>query len=92
MLSVPMLEGFAFWMLLRNPCAIPKRSSEPEFKISPDDQEMGIEEKETKLTLGDKIRYVPSLIKYMLPLSSVYLFEYFINQGLVSILKTINSL
>lgn len=83
MLGVPLLEGVAFWVLLRNPCMIPKRSSEPEFKTSPDDQEIGVEVKEAKLTLGDKIRYVPSLLKYMLPLSSVYLFEYFINQGLV---------
>lgn len=32
-----------------------------------------------------KLKYMPSLLKYMLPLSLVYLFEYFINQGLVSL-------
>lgn len=85
MLSVPLIEGFAFWVLLRNPCTIPKRGSETEFKTPADDQEAGAETKETKLSLGDKIRYVPSLLKYMVPLSLVYLFEYFINQGLVSI-------
>ncbi|XP_055704501.1 battenin [Phlebotomus papatasi] len=29
-----------------------------------------------------KIRYVPKMFKYMIPLTLVYLFEYFINQGL----------
>lgn len=84
MLSVPLMEGGAFWFLLRNPCTIPKRDSETEFKTQPDDQEAGVEVKTAKLSLSEKIRYVPSLFKYMIPLSLVYLFEYFINQGLVS--------
>lgn len=84
MLSVPLIEGAAFWVLLRNPCTIPKRDSETEFKTSSDDQEAGIETKQAKLSLSEKIRYVPTLFKYMIPLSLVYLFEYFINQGLVS--------
>ncbi|XP_055297133.1 battenin [Sitodiplosis mosellana] len=82
MLSVPLMEGAAFWVLLRNPCTIPKRDSEAEFRTSPDDQEAAVETKQAKLTLSEKIRYVPSLFKYMIPLSLVYLFEYFINQGL----------
>lgn len=86
MLSVPLIEGAAFWFLLRNPCTIPKRNSETEIKTVPDDQETAPQKKEETFTLGDKIRYVPSLLKYMVPLSSVYLFEYFINQGLVSII------
>lgn len=92
MLSIPLIEGAAFWVLLRNPRTIPKRDSETEFKTSTDDQEAGAETKETTLTLGDKIRYVPSLLKYMVPLSLVYLFEYFINQGLVSVIYNVNYL
>lgn len=80
MLSVPLIEGAAFWILLRNPCSIPKRDSETEFSAPADDQEAGVENKGDTLTLGDKIRYMPSLLKYMIPLSLVYLFEYFINQ------------
>lgn len=85
MLSVPLIEGAAFWIILRNPCMIPKRDSESEFQTAPDDQEAGVETKAAKLSLAEKIRYVPTLFKYMIPLSLVYLFEYFINQGLVSI-------
>lgn len=35
-----------------------------------------------------RLTMIPSLFKYMIPLSLVYLFEYLINQGLVSILHT----
>lgn len=38
-----------------------------------------------------KIRYVPKMFKYMIPLTLVYLFEYFINQGLVSTQLLLNS-
>lgn len=38
------------------------------------------------MTVGEKLRLVPGLLKYMIPLGLVYLFEYFINQGLVSII------
>jgi battenin len=37
-----------------------------------------------KLTIAEKLRIIPSLLVYMIPLGLVYLFEYFINQGLVS--------
>lgn len=86
MLSIPLLEGAVFWILLRNPNTIPKRDSDPNFKTSPDDQESGvIPTEKSKLTIGNKFRYIPTLLKYMIPLSLVYLFEYFINQGLVRI-------
>lgn len=80
MLSIPLLEGAVFWMLLRNPCTIPKNDSEFQFNTIPDDLEGAVENSEPKFTLGDKIRYVPSLLKYMIPFFMVFLFEYFINQ------------
>lgn len=83
MLSVPLIEGAAFWILLRNPCNIPKKDSQTDLKKAPNDEESVVDEKEQNMSLGDKIRYMPSLLKYMLPLGLVYLFEYFINQGLV---------
>lgn len=84
MLSVPLLEGAAFWMLLRNPETIPKRNSDPESNKSPNNQENAAQDKKLKLSLGEKLRYALTLLKYMIPLTTVYLFEYFINQGLVS--------
>lgn len=85
MLSVPLIEGAAFWILLRNPTAIPKKDSEASFQISPD-EEYGVDGSSDKFTIGDKIRFVPTLLKYMLPLGLVYLFEYFINQGLFELI------
>lgn len=34
--------------------------------------------------VASKLRYMPSLFKYMIPISLVYFLEYFINQGMVS--------
>lgn len=43
-------------------------------------------------TLRDKLRYIPKLMIYFVPLSLVYFFEYFINQGLVSKFLCLKSL
>lgn len=40
-------------------------------------------------SLSNKISYIPSLLKFMIPLGLVYFFEYLINQGLVSFLHDI---
>lgn len=86
MLSIPLLEGAAFWILLRNPNEIPLKEPQFQFETSnSDDQESGTANKRAKLSLGDKIRYLPSLLKFMIPLSSVFLFEYFVNQGLLEL-------
>jgi battenin len=47
---------------------------------------MTVESPQT-LTIAEKLRIIPSLLVYMIPLGLVYLFEYFINQGLVSNMK-----
>lgn len=85
MLCVPLIEGAAFWILLRNPCTIPKKNSELDFKTCANDRETGSTNVNVKMSLSEKLCYIPSLFKYMIPLSLVYLFEYFINQGLVCI-------
>lgn len=41
---------------------------------------------QVQLTLREKIRLIPSLLKYMVPLTLVYFSEYFINQGLHELL------
>lgn len=37
------------------------------------------------ITMREKVRFIPNLLIYIVPLTLVYLFEYFINQGLVNI-------
>lgn len=37
------------------------------------------------ITMREKVRFIPNLLIYIIPLTLVYLFEYFINQGLVNI-------
>lgn len=34
-----------------------------------------------------RLKLIPGLLQFMIPLTLVYLFEYFINQGLVSIIS-----
>lgn len=79
MLIVPLAIATTFWILLRSPNKIPKHDLECKCNESTGDQnESG------KFNILDKIRYMPSLFKYMFPLFSIFFMEYFINQGLVS--------
>lgn len=85
MLTVPAIEAGCFWLLLRHrdtskdPTA--NRAENTEEKVEYRD----IPEHERPLeNWRQKISYIPSLFIYMIPLILVYLFEYFINQGLVS--------
>lgn len=96
MLSVPVFEGLIFWVLLRNPKSIVGSvdskttsmaastaqitDSQTTVDVSKDDLD---DEEKPLYGVVNKLRYMPSLFKYMIPLSLVYLFEYFINQGLV---------
>ncbi|GAB0100351.1 Battenin [Sergentomyia squamirostris] len=48
---------------------------------SPDDED------DTPLIgFKEKVRFIPKMFKYMIPLTLVYLFEYFINQGLFELI------
>lgn len=98
MLCVPVFEALIFWVLLRNPKSIVElvdsrttsitastaqiTDSQTTVDVSKDDLD---DEEKPLYGVANKLRYVPSLFKYMLPISLVYLFEYFINQGLVSV-------
>lgn len=88
MIIVPAIEAVAFYGLLRTPQTIPRNDSTVSTITTGTTDtavEVGYKDDEKPLTgLGSKLRYVPSLMKYIIPLSLVYLFEYFINQGLVS--------
>lgn len=91
MTTIPVIEALTFWVLLRNPNSIPKQNSEPKYRQTLDNQENGILNSKAKLSLGDKIRCLPSLMKYLVPFLLIFLFQYFINQGLVSVRNEKNS-
>ncbi|XP_050450880.1 battenin [Cataglyphis hispanica] len=81
MLIVPLLQAVAFWCVLKHPV-------HTRISIAKD----GVESREQiikvpKKTIRDKINLMPGLLKYMVPLGLVYLFEYFINQGLYELVE-----
>lgn len=90
MSTIPLLEALTFWVLLRNPNSIPKQNSEPKYRQTLDNEENGMLNNRSKHTLRSKMCYLPSLMKYMVPFMLIFLFQYFINQGLVSVQKVQN--
>ncbi|EZA49977.1 Battenin [Ooceraea biroi] len=81
MLIVPVLQAITFWCILKHPT----HTRIPITKNGIDSQEQII--KVPEKTFRDKINLVPGLLKYMIPLGLVYLFEYFINQGLYELIQ-----
>lgn len=84
MLVVPALEACSFWVLLRH-----KDTSKDALVETADNAKQAIDystlpEDERPLeNWRQKLGYIPSLFIFMIPLILVYLFEYFINQGMV---------
>lgn len=77
MLIVPFMMAFAFWAILKKPS---KHSSYIRAQ-----KQIGNEEMRDPLrAFVKKLKLVPGLLRFMVPLGLVYLFEYFINQGTVS--------
>ncbi|KAK0097643.1 hypothetical protein PV326_000518 [Microctonus aethiopoides] len=74
MLVVPILEAIAFWIII----AKPNNDTIVRHGMSSQDQIITTPKKSIK----DKLKLLPGLIVFIVPLSLVYLFEYFINQGL----------
>jgi battenin len=79
MIVVPIVEAITFFFLLRKPHIIKKESMDKENEKS-EDLESNVE---PLVGFKEKILYIRHLFIYMIPLTLVYLFEYFINQGLV---------
>ena len=77
MLVIPVLEALAFWLILVHPAqpVMPFKSG-----IGSQEQMIKVPEK----TCYEKLKMLPGLMKFMIPLGLVYFFEYFINQGLVN--------
>lgn len=81
---MPVLQAITFWLLLVHPA--PEKAP-PVVNVEDGSQEQLLPV--PKKTFKEKVRLIPSLMGYMIPLTSIYLFEYFINQGLVILLDTI---
>lgn len=67
-----------FWLILKKPTD--KHDVVLEVQKSVNREEL----KDPKKAFLRKLKLIPSLMQYMIPLGLVYLFEYFINQGTVS--------
>ncbi|XP_076047498.1 CLN3 lysosomal/endosomal transmembrane protein, battenin isoform X2 [Oratosquilla oratoria] len=80
MLVVPIIMSLNFWVVLEHPRG--KRCCSRNHSYS---QELQLEHLESSLTLKEKFRYVPRLLKFMIPLGIVYIGEYLINQGLMEL-------
>ncbi|KAJ8676049.1 hypothetical protein QAD02_011835, partial [Eretmocerus hayati] len=82
MVIVPIIQALTFWLILLHP--------EPTMVLVTDNGGVGSQEQmieAPKMTLSQKFNLVPKLLKYMIPLGLVYLFEYFINQGLYELVE-----
>lgn len=86
MLIIPVLSAVSFWIILPRP-------SEQDVASAVDIQKKVNDEElhNPKASLLKKVKLIPGLFKYMLPLGLVYLFEYFINQGTFEIIQIPNS-
>lgn len=104
MIVVPVIEAIAFWGLLRRPA--PLAASASQVAITDDDKDHEMtnsandletsqrelnEDERPLIGVREKIKYVPKLFKYMIPLTLVYFLEYFINQGLVRCIYDLNN-
>ncbi|XP_058130305.1 battenin [Anopheles ziemanni] len=83
MLVVPALEAAAFWLLLRHKDTDkPAEPEEAKEKVEEIDYSTLPEDERPLENWSQRIRYIPSLFIFMIPLILVYLLEYYINQGL----------
>lgn len=89
MISVPILEAIVFFFVLRHPSdtgmdILTEKSLDG---VKDGDTDPLPEEDQPLVGFRAKLNYVPSLLRFIIPLTLVYFFEYFINQGLVRRLK-----
>ncbi|KAB0801466.1 hypothetical protein PPYR_05821 [Photinus pyralis] len=71
MLVVPVTMAISFWIILPRPQVIA----------------VGDTNTLQELPFKEKVRILPSLFKFMIPIGLVYLFEYFINQGMYELIN-----
>lgn len=84
MIMVPVIEIFTFFFVLTKPRIAASEREENEDETSALVGSRG-NQPPVPMTVAEKLRYIPQLMIYVIPLCLVYFFEYFINQGLVSL-------
>ncbi|XP_041350083.1 battenin-like [Gigantopelta aegis] len=80
---VPVIMLLCFLFMLRKPEPVISEDSDSVVLLHEDKQK---NHTEAKLTVRQKLQLVLPLLKYILPLLTVYFAEYFINQGLLELL------
>ncbi|XP_034241553.1 battenin-like isoform X2 [Thrips palmi] len=88
MTVVPFIMALTFWVLMVHPRLDsaddePVASGEKPVIVKVHDD---VPVSATRASFVDKLRDVPPLLKYIVPLTLVYFFEYFINQGLYELI------
>lgn len=87
MLLVPTIQLVTFLFILKEPntrsAVLSASSSTTSLLDHTIDEDISITQQ--SLSFSQKIEFFPKILKYVLPLFAVYLCEYFINQGLVSV-------
>ncbi|XP_063220332.1 battenin isoform X2 [Bacillus rossius redtenbacheri] len=99
MLIVPLIMSASFWILLQHPekndvkalVKLEKYSMQPSTVAEASSNMEASKTMKPVMSLKEKLLFIPSLCKYMLPLTAVYLFEYFINQGLFELIEFYNT-
>lgn len=87
MILVPTLELLTYNFLLTKPTVPHHETADQEHRrLFAEIEDHGVIHENPPLrTMAQKLEYVPELMIYFIPLMAVYFFEYFINQGLVSL-------
>ncbi|XP_018571331.1 battenin [Anoplophora glabripennis] len=82
MLVIPLSMAISFWIILPKP-------SEQDIAHALEIQKIvnNEEMKNPKAAIKKKLSLIPGLMKYIIPFSLVYLFEYFINQGTFELIQ-----
>ncbi|XP_069840559.1 battenin isoform X2 [Dendropsophus ebraccatus] len=91
MLIIPALLLISYFFLLLPPSSLPRWKFPAGYSlVDTSDQRPLLEDPSSETcsrrTMADQWKIVKSLLKYMLPLSTVYFAEYFINQGLYELI------
>lgn len=76
MVTVPVIEIFCFYGLLRKPASNRIEDQHKGDDVAEEDNVPPMK------SLKEKLLYIKTLLRYMLPLALVYFFEYYINQGM----------
>ncbi|KAL3271610.1 hypothetical protein HHI36_022085 [Cryptolaemus montrouzieri] len=82
MIAIPIIMGVAFWVILPIPTEKDKQSVLVQHNWNKNEVTAPCDTLKKKSHLIPKVSY-----KYIIPLGLVYLFEYFINQGMYELVK-----